>query len=172
MAYVANPIEGEDPESFEVREELEETGDVAAALRRYPKEWSFEKAMLNHLAVAPEDYVGALRNLPPNLLILFIHAYQSYLFNRILSDRMAAGLPIHEPVEGDVVLARRADGRPDRARQIPVDLTNLEKAAGQCRAGKAFVSGLLFGSESEFAEGRPGEIEKRVIASEGLRRED
>ena len=172
MAYVANPIEGEDPESFGVREELEETGDVAAALRRYPKEWSFEKAMLNHLAVAPEDYVGALRNLPPNLLILFIHAYQSYLFNRILSDRMSAGLPIHEPVEGDVVLARRADGRPDRARQIPVDLTNLEKAAAQCRAGKAFVSGLLFGSESEFAGSRPGELEKKVIASEGLRRED
>src|SRR5213594_1588398 len=98
MAYVANPIEGENPESFEVREALEATGDVAAALRAYPREWGFEKAILNRLAVRPEDFVGALQQLPLNLLILFVHGYQSYVFNRILSERMAGGLPIHEPV--------------------------------------------------------------------------
>src|SRR3989442_6672522 len=105
-------------------------------------------------------------------MILFVHGYQSFLFNRILSERMREGLPIREPVEGDVVLAARPDGRPDRDREIPVDCTNIEKASAQCRAGKAFAGGVLFGSESEFAAGRPGEIEKRVIASEGLRRED
>ncbi|TLZ66195.1 MAG: tRNA pseudouridine(13) synthase TruD [Methanobacteriota archaeon] len=172
MAYVAHPIEGEDPESFAVREDLESTGDYAAALRGFPKEWGFEKAILNRLATHPEDFAGALQQLPPNLLILFVHGYQSYLFNRILSERMREGLPVHEPVEGDVVLAARPDGRPDREREIPVDAGNLEKATAQCRAGKAFVSGVLFGSESEFAAGRPGEIEERVVGSEGLRRED
>jgi tRNA pseudouridine13 synthase len=53
-----------------------------------------------------------------------------------------------------------------------VDAGNLEKVAAQCRAGKAFVSGVLFGSESEFAAGRPGEIERRIVEAEGLRRED
>src|SRR2546422_2339326 len=126
--------------------------------------------MLNALEVRPEDYAGALQQLPLNLLILFVHGYQSYLFNRILSDRMREGLPIDEPVEGDVVLAARLDGRPDRDREIPVESGNLGKVAAQCRAGKAFVSGVLFGSESEFAAGRPGEIEIQVIESEGLRR--
>ena len=172
MAYVAHPIEGEDPESHAVRENLEATGDVGAALRAYPREWGFEKAILNHLATRPDDFAGALQRLPLNLLLLFVHGYQSFLFNRILSERMREGLPIREPVEGDVVLAARPDGRPDRDREIPVDCTNIEKASAQCRAGKAFVGGVLFGSESEFAAGRPGEIEKRVIASEGLRRED
>ena len=172
MAYIANPIEGENPDSFAVREDLESTGDVAAALRRFPREWGFEKAILNRLATDPGDFAGALQALPLNLMILFVHGYQSYLFNRILSERMREGLPIHEPVEGDVVLAIRPDGRPDRDREIPVDRGNLEKVAAQCRAGKAFVSGVLFGSESEFAAGRPGEIEKRVVLSEGLRRED
>jgi len=172
MAYVAHPIEGEDPESFAVRKDLEATGDYAAALRGFPKEWGFEKAILNRLATHPDDFAGALQQLPLNLLILFVHGYQSYLFNRILSDRMREGLPLHEPVEGDVVLAARPDGRPDRGREVPVDGGNLEKVAAQCRAGKAFVSGVLFGSESEFAAGRPGEIEKRVVGSEGLRRED
>ena len=172
MAYIANPIEGEDPESFDMREALEASGDYAAALRAYPKEWGFEKAILNRLAARAEDFAGALQELPLNLLILFVHGYQSYLFNRILSERMREGLPIHEPVEGDVVLAARPDGRPDRERQIAVDCTNIEKASAQCRAGKAFVSGVLFGSKSEFAAGRPGEIEKQVVGSEGLRRED
>jgi len=172
MAYVAHPIEGEDPEAFAVREGLESSGDYAAALKAFPREWGFEKAILNRLAANPEDFTGALQALPPNLMILFVHGYQSYLFNRILSERMRERLPIHEPVEGDVVLASRPDGRPDREREIPVDCGNLEKVAAQCRAGKAFVSGVLFGSESEFAAGRPGEIEKRVVGSEGLRRED
>jgi len=33
-----------------VREDLESTGDYAAALRGFPKEWGFEKAILNRLA--------------------------------------------------------------------------------------------------------------------------
>jgi len=171
-AYVANPIEGEDPESFAVRTDLEATGDYTAALREYPDEWGFEKAILNHLAKRPDDYIGGLQVLPHNLLMMFVHGYQSYMFNRILSERMRQGLPLHEPVEGDVVLAARTDGRPDRERQIPVDIANLERVAAQCRAGKAFVSGLLFGSETEFAAGRPGAIEKQIVAEEDLRPED
>ncbi len=172
MAYVAHPIAGEDPESFAVREGLEATGDVAAALRAFPKEWGFEKAILNRLAASPDDFVGALQVLPLNLLIMFVHGYQSFLFNRILSERMREGLPIDAPVEGDIVLGTRPDGRPDRERQIAVDRGNLEKAAAQCRAGKAFVTGVLYGSESEYAAGRPGEIERRIVEAEGLRRED
>ena len=42
----------------------------------------------------------------------------------------------------------------------------------RCREGKAWVGGLLYGSESEFAGGEPGQIEKEVVGSEGLRRED
>src|SRR5881296_4338081 len=95
MAYIANPIEGEDPESFDMREALEASGDYAAALREYPKEWGFEKAILNRLATNPDDFVGALQQLPLNLLLLFVHGYQSFFFNRILSERMREGLPIH-----------------------------------------------------------------------------
>src|SRR5207247_11364047 len=131
-----------------------------------------EEATSNRTAATPYDFAGALLQLPLHPLPLFVHGYQSFLFNRILSERMREGLPIHAPVEGDIVLAARPDGRPDRGRQIPVDRGNLEKAAAQCRAGKAFVSGVLFGSEAEFAAGRPGEIERGIVEAEGLRRED
>ncbi|HLE54470.1 MAG TPA: tRNA pseudouridine(13) synthase TruD [Thermoplasmata archaeon] len=170
--YVANPIEGEDPASFEARSALAETGDVKGALRSYPRSYTFEKAILNHLAAHPTDDVGALRVLPQNLLMMFVHAYQSYLFNRILSERMRQGIPIHEPVAGDLVLPADRRGLPDRERTIDVTCDNLGRVAERCRAGKAWVSAVLFGSESEFAGGQPGQIEKAVVAGEGLQPKD
>src|SRR6266571_1793999 len=148
-AYAANPIEGEDPESY-----------------------GFEKALLNHLAAHPGDSVGALRQLPFNLLLMFVHGYQSYLYNRMLAERLRRGLPIHEPVAGDLVLPSDRFGLPDRDRLVDVTCDNLDRVAERCREGKAWVAGLLYGSESEFAGGEPGQIEKQVVGSEGLRRED
>jgi tRNA pseudouridine13 synthase len=170
--YVANPLEGEDPESFEVRAALRDTGDVQAALRTYPKSYGFEKAMLNRLAADPGDFIGALCVLPFNLLMMFVHGYQSFLFNRIVSERIRRGLPIHEPVAGDLVLPADLRGLPDRGRTIEVTCDNLDRAAERCRAGKAWVSGILYGSEPEFAGGEPGQIEKTIVGSEGLRPED
>ena len=171
-AYVANPIPGEGPESYGIRAALRDTGDVQAALRAYPKSYGFEKAILNQLATHPDDAVGALRQLPFNLLLMFVHGYQSYLFNRILSERMRRGLPTHEPVAGDLVLPADKSGLPDRDRTIDVTCDNLDRVAGRCRDGKAWVSAILFGSEPEFAGGEPGQIEKGVVASEGLQPND
>lgn len=170
--YVANPIEGEGSVSFEVRSALAEGGDVREALRGYPKSFTFEKAILNHLVTHPDDYVGALRQLPENLLIMFVHAYQSYLFNRILAERLRRGLPIHEPVLGDLVLPADKRGLPDRERLIEVTRDNLERVTAVCQRRKGWVSAVLFGSESTFAEGEGGQIERKVIEAEGLRPED
>src|SRR5213594_2097675 len=170
--YVANPIEGEGSESYEVRAALRDTGDVHAALRSYPKSYGFEKAILNRLATRPGDYVGALQELPFNLLLMFVHGYQSYLFNQILSERMRRGIPIQEPVAGDLVLPADKFGLPDRDRTIDVTCDNLDRVTDRCREGKAWVSAILFGSEPEFAGGEPGQIEKEIVASEGLRPND
>jgi len=171
-AYVAYPVEGEGEESFGLRARLEESGDYAEALRTYPDVMSFEKAILNHLVSCPGDYVGALAQLPFNLLMMFVHGYQSYLFNRMLSERVRRGLPLNEPLEGDVLMPVNRQGLPDEDRFIPVSPENIEKARKQASMGAAFVTGILFGSEPVFAEGVMGEIERRVIETEGLRPED
>ena len=168
MLYAASPEEGEEPGAIEARTALEETHDFALALKLYPKNLTFEKAIVNHLAARPEDLVGALRALPKNLLMLFVHAYQSYLFNRILSMRIRKGLPLNAPVEGDIALPPDGHGLPDSGMHIPVTAQNISKISEKASAGKAFISGVVFGSESGFASGEPGEIERAVIAKEGL----
>src|SRR3989475_9491316 len=101
-----------------------------------------------------------------------VHGYQSYLFNQVLSERMRRGVPIHEPVAGDLVLPADKRGLPDRERTIDVTCDNLDRVTDRCREGKAWVSAVLFGSESEFAAGEVGQIEKGTVAREGLRAED
>jgi len=82
--------EGETHEEAKLaRKELEESGDYARALNSFPKHLRLERSMLAHLARKPDDKLGSFRSLPRNILLMFIHAYQSDLFNRLLSERLA-----------------------------------------------------------------------------------
>ena len=49
---------------------------------------------------------------------------------------------------------------------------NIEKVNAQISKGKAFVGGLLFGYDSEFAKGEMGEIEHKIIDKEKLNPKD
>lgn len=166
--YIGNPHEDEDEASRAAREALQRDRDYAAALRDFPKKLTFERMVIGFLERNPGDFAGAICVLPPNLQMMFVHAYQSYLFNLILSERMRRGIPLNAPVVGDVVLPADKDGNPDHDKQVPVTRTNLDLVERQVRDRRAFVSATLFGSDSVLAEGEMGEIERKVIESEGL----
>ncbi len=65
-------------------------GEDAKRLFGYWNDFDLDKAdklskiVLKHLLKQPKDFVGAIRALPSNIALLFIHAYQSYLFNKTL----------------------------------------------------------------------------------------
>jgi tRNA pseudouridine13 synthase len=171
MRYIANPLE-EDSEANDARRTLQETRDFERAFREFPMKLTFERVMIGHLKDKPGDYLGALRRLPANLLMMFVHAYQSYMFNLTLSERLRQGISISEPEVGDLVLPLDKLGLPDHDNPIDVTEDNLEKARKNAHAGKAFVSGLIYGTESVFAGGRIGELERRVVEKEGISRMD
>jgi len=170
MSYIANPIDGEDELNYTLRARLQKTYDFSEALASYPNELNFEKAILNKLVVNPKDFVGALKQLPNNLLTMFVYAYQSYLFNRILSERIKGGLPLNKAIVGDVVLPVR-NGVIDES-GVDVTKNNIEKVNAQISKGKAFVGGLLVGYDSGFAKGEMGEIEHKIIDNEKLNLKD
>jgi len=60
-------------------------GDWKAIIKQTPKYLSLERAILNWLIKRPADFAGALRVLPKPARKLYVHAYQSYLFNRGLA---------------------------------------------------------------------------------------
>lgn len=170
--YLCTPGSYEGEEATQARIELGRTWGCAKALHDFPDSLSFEKAILNHLVVKPDDYIGALGNLPQNLLMMFIHAYQSYLFNRILSERMRRGIPLHEPVPGDLLLKMDKMGLPDHNNWLQATDANIPRMTELVGQNKAFISATLYGHESEFANGEMGDIEASIIEQEGVKQRD
>jgi tRNA pseudouridine13 synthase len=164
MTYIANPIRAEDKETYNLRKNLNKTKNFSRALKNYPNKLNFEKAILNKLVLNSNDFLGSLKELPKNLLTMFVNAYQSYLFNRILSMRIKKGLPLNKAVEGDIVLALR--NKVFNNEPITVNENNINKVNFQISKGKACVSSILFGYNSIFSGGEMGEIEHKVIESE------
>jgi tRNA pseudouridine13 synthase len=89
--YIAKPYDQEYKSIRKVREELWETRQVEDMAEKFPKQYRYEKALLYHLTKNPDDYKGALKRLPEGLQRLFIHAYQSWVYNRTLSQLLDEG---------------------------------------------------------------------------------
>ncbi len=172
FAYLTDPAKVEHSAAAEARARLRKETDFGQALEYYPSSLTFERYMLSHLANRPEDYIGAIRRLPRNLVMMFTNAYQSLLFNRVLSRRLKAGYSLLQPEIGDVVIATKHDGVPNLQRAIPVTVDNIEKVARKCKKAKAYVSGPIFGRDSVFAQGEIGEIEHKIIEEAGANLDD
>ncbi len=170
FTYIANPLDGENKETYTLRQELEKTKDYAQAFHAYPDTLNFEKAMLHKLLEKPDDFIGALNQLPKNLLLMFINAYESFLFNKILSERLKKDIPIHQAIVGDIIAPVRKNVISNEI--IPVSHTNIDKVNIQILKRKAVVTGLLTGYDAVFAKGEMGEIEQAVVASEKIDRRD
>jgi tRNA pseudouridine13 synthase len=85
--YVAKPFEKENEEIRKIREDLWSTRDARTGLREFPDYLRYERNLLQRL-VETESEEKAICSLPKNLKLMFTHAYQSYIFNRLLSERI------------------------------------------------------------------------------------
>ncbi len=102
MLYLTHPSNGEEEQIAAARKNLADTGDVARALKEFPHKFRYELAILNHLVKVPKDFVGGFQGLPKHLRYLFTHAYQSYLFNLVINERIERGIGINK-TGGDIL---------------------------------------------------------------------
>ncbi len=165
FTYIAFPFSGEPEKTRQARQQLWESRDIRSALKTFPDYLRYEVAMLNYLVEHPGDYAGSFDVLAPNLRLLFIHAYQSYLFNRILSRRLDLGLPLERAIEGDIVCFAKGD-MPDPNRIQAATGDNIDAINRLTGRGRAYVTLPLVGYESTLAEGLEGNIEKAVLKEE------
>ncbi len=177
LAYVGSPSEREPEETREARAYADETEDWEGTLDRLPGWLRYERSMCHRLAEdgadEPADFRAALERLPTNLQQLFVNAAQSYVFNEILSERLARGLPFDRPVAGDVVCFADRDAPeelplPDTDRTQRVDADRVDTVTRHCERGRAFVTAPLVGTDTELGDGEPGEIERAVLDDVGI----
>lgn len=97
--YLTRTSPWEPEETRRARETLRKEGDYREALQYFPRRLRLERRILSMLASGKSEE-SAVRSLHRRTVSLFIHAYQAYLFNLILSRRME-----HEisPSSGDVL---------------------------------------------------------------------
>jgi len=100
-------------------------------VRKLPYHLFYEVAMARYLAKHPGDYRGSLRAIPKDIARLFIHAYQAYLFNRAVSERVRRGLPLNRPCVGDFVMP--ATGEIYAVRMVTEE--NLARAVEEVQRG-------------------------------------
>lgn len=146
-----------------------ETHDALRALREFPGEYRFERSLLERIARGdpPER---AFRALARELRLLFVHAYQALLFNRWLSRRHAAGIPLDRPVPGDRILRLGRDGTVRSQEGIPVADDNVVECTDLLRRGGALLAGPLVGYATPVVEGPSGTILEELLREEGVDR--
>lgn len=181
LAYLGNPTDREPAATRRARAAIDDGESWADALARFPAGLRYERSMLHSLVetggTESAHFRTALETLPSSLQRLFVHAAQSYLFNRILCTRIRSGLPIATPVAGDVVCFAATEAPedvtvPDIDRSQAVTPERVRSITRHCARGRAFVTAPLIGSETTFAVGEQGEIERAVLESVGLDRQD
>ncbi|MEM2105845.1 MAG: tRNA pseudouridine(13) synthase TruD, partial [Candidatus Bathyarchaeia archaeon] len=168
MLFLAKPSPYEHPESKKAREQLLKTLNFKQALKNFPKQLYYERLMLQHLAQKPKDFLGAFRKLPIKLRELFPQAYQAYLFNKFLSQRIASGLPLNKAEVGDYVVSVQRSGLPFPQMCRVVKTENRAEVNEAVKAGRMYLAIPLIGFRQKSSQGIQGEIERQILEEEGI----
>jgi len=167
LVFLAEPSVHEHPEAREARQRLQDTMDFGEALERFPRFLRYERFMLRHLAKYPNDFVGAFRELPRRLRKLFVQGYQSYLFNRFISERIRRGIPLDEPQIGDYTIKLDEHGLPTEEYDQATE-TNIQTIGQSVKEGKMCVAAPLVGTKQPPSKGVQGEIEQEILEAENV----
>lgn len=161
--YIGNPYEDE-PENIKVARRAYDVGELEEAYDLMPSSMRYERMMLRRLIkekrrgeFSEESYARTIETLPKPLKRMFVHAYQSYLFNKVLSERAKFG--INQYIEGDIVVDNEQHIIHD---QEPRELDEMIKRF------EAHPTAPLYGSKVPLATDKIGEIEKNILKEEGI----
>ncbi|CAN1285446.1 Pseudouridylate synthase 7 homolog [Linum perenne] len=87
VGMILDPREGERDAVRKAREYYKETDDVDGTLRQLPRYLTAERAVLQCLKKCPGNHLQALKAIPRTLRMMYVHSYQSYLWNHAASMR-------------------------------------------------------------------------------------
>lgn len=167
-SYIGNPYP-EEQNHIKSARKLYDEGKYSEAYEYMPAGMRYEKMMLRELIrefkknkeLDDNSYLRALRSLPKPLSRMFVHAYQSYLFNRVVSERTKLG--VDKYVEGDIII--------DNEEHL-IHEFDPESIPEQINDFQAHATAPLYGTKVPLAGGKVGEIERQVLEEENLKLED
>ncbi len=166
--YIGNPNDKEHNQPYEARK-LYDEGKLEESYNLMPKSMRYEKSMLKvliqakdkHGEIREKDYIHAIESLPKPLKRMFVNAYESYLFNKIINERSKIGINKYYP--GDIII----DSEEHWVHEI--DENTIQDDIDNFTVNP---TAPLLGSKVPIAEGKEGEIEQRVMDEENITKKD
>ena len=132
-------------------------GDIAEALGLMPRHCRGERDLLRRLNSRPGSWENAFNAVHPRLKKLYLSAYQSSLFDRVveqrleLIDRVMPGDLAWKHLNGACFVVENADIEQSRVDQFEISAT-----------------GPMFGTKMKFPGGAVRAVEERILADEGI----
>ncbi|MEN6328945.1 MAG: tRNA pseudouridine(13) synthase TruD [Methanobacteriaceae archaeon] len=166
-SYIGNPYPDE-ADHIKAARSLYDQGEWEEAYHSMPSGMRYEKMMLRTLLkekkkkeeLDDKSYIKTLHSLPKPLSRMFVHAYQSYLFNKVVSERTELG--IDQYVEGDIIIDNEEHLVHEIGAEIDESIKNFE----------VHPTAPLYGTKLPLATGKVGQIEEKVLEEYKLKRED
>jgi len=101
---ILRPRDGDNEDAAAARAIYKETGDAAAALKRMPRYCNAERGLLEALGrCGKNDLLNPLSGIPRTTRKMYVHAYQSYMWNKAASERVRRH-GLSRPVAGDLIV--------------------------------------------------------------------
>lgn len=97
QSFVGNPYPTES-EQLQLARGLFDKGELKSAISEFPDKFHYERSVVQALIEGKSKF-DAFMVIPRRLRQLFVHAYQSWLFNRVLGIRLGK----LKPMEGDIL---------------------------------------------------------------------
>lgn len=163
LTYIAKAYP-DDPHK-EIRKDIWESRDYKEAYKTFPLSLKYERAMLFELSKG-KDFRSCFSVIPDRLLQLFIHAFQSRMFNEIVKRRCEIIEP-HIAEEGDIVVTVR-NGRRAQMKVTPSNIGRINSMT----TSSLSVGAPLIGHRTRFSESLMGRIAMDVLEAEEVSTED
>lgn len=132
-------------------------GELGEALRLLPRHCSGERGVLQRLAARPDAWEKAFGAVHPRLRKLYLSAYQSSLFDRVVEERLDS---IDRVMEGDLAW-KHVNG-------ACFLVEDLEQEQPRAERFEISPSGPMFGSKMMQPQGESRALEERILAEQGL----
>ena len=132
-------------------------GELAESVRLFPGHCRTEREIIQRLAGRPDAWEKAFHAVHPRLKKLYLSAFQSALFDRVLAERLAGF---------DRVMAGDLAWKHDNGACFLV--TDPAVEAPRAEAFQISPTGPIFGFRMSFPEGEPRLMEEALLAGEGL----
>ncbi|KAJ7973462.1 Pseudouridine synthase family protein [Quillaja saponaria] len=109
---ILDPKEGERNAITKAREYYKNSNDIEGTMKQLPRHMTAERAVLQCLKKYPGNHLQALKAIPRTLRMMYVHSYQSYLWNHAASMRVQK-YGTSQVVLGDLVYCKEDDTRKD-----------------------------------------------------------